>query len=66
MTSFAIDAEWEFIENIDGPLFCLWHAGMTTHAFDVDFPIKMRVEILITWRQIPNSFLGVKSKWCLK
>ena len=35
---------------------------MTAHAFNVDFSIESRIEFFIPGGQIPNAFLGVKSK----
>lgn len=66
VTSLAIDTQRKFGKNIVRPLLCLWHTGMTTHAFYVDLPIKMCIEILISRRQVPNPLLGIKGQWSLK
>lgn len=48
MTPFTINTQWKFGKEINGPLFRLWHSGMTTHTFDVYFSVKMGVVILVS------------------
>ena len=59
MTSFAVDTQGEFFENIYSAEFGLWHTGMTTHALNVDFPIESGIEFFVTRREVPKAFLGV-------
>ena len=65
MTTFAIDAQREFFEDIDGAFLGFGHPCMTAHAFDIDLAVEARIEFFITWRQIPDAFLGIEGEGCL-
>jgi len=62
MASLTINAQRQFFKDIQRPFLGFGHAGVTAHAFDVDFSVKTRIELLITWGQIPDSFLGVEGE----
>ncbi len=62
MAAFTIDAQRKFLKNIHCAGLYLWHAGMTAHTFNVNFPIESCVEFLVARGEIPNTFLGVEGK----
>ena len=65
MTAFTVDAQREFLKDIDRAFFGFWHSCMATHAFDIDLAVEACIEFFITWWQIPDAFLGIEGEGCL-